>query len=148
VFAEAEHDRPQLLDGLAGVSRGGDAVVPARQCDRVEHGPLLREHDFRLVAEVAEERGSAHLGPGGDVTHRHVLEAPLREQLVRRLDDALSREPLLPLDEGVGRRVGRVRGERGNVRHAPIVLAEVPGPERYSGCYGTEYQNIRAETDR
>lgn len=135
VCTEVEHDRPQLLDRLADVSRRRDGVVLAGCRDRVEQGSLLREHNLRLVAKVAEERRPAHLRPGGDVAHRHVVEATLREELVRSFDDALPRTLLLALDEGVVLRAGAC----GSVCHPLILQPKGLGPYWYAVCYGTAY---------
>ena len=74
LVAQGQHERAQLFDGLGGGPRRSGAAVPLGRRDRVEHGLLLREHDLRLVTEVAEEGGAAHVGACRDVGHRDVAE--------------------------------------------------------------------------
>jgi len=69
-----------LVDGLFGVLRIG-------------------EQDLLLVPEVAEEGRASHLGPLGDVRDADGVEAPLVEELQRRLADRLFGASPLPLGE-------------------------------------------------
>ena len=101
--AEGEDDRAELFDGLGRASRGGGAVCLPGCGDRVEQFLLFGEDDLLLVAEVAEEGGTADFGALGDVADRDAVEAALEEQLAGGLDDALAGLALLALHEREGR---------------------------------------------
>src|ERR1700734_2044391 len=101
--AEGQDDRAELFEGLGRVSRGGGAVGLPGCRDRVEQFLLFGENDLLLVAEVAEEGGTADFGALGDVADRDLVEAARGEELLGGLDDALPRLAPLALHEGQGR---------------------------------------------
>ena len=55
------------------------------------------EEQVFLGREVVEDRDLRYVGGGGDLGHRHTVEAALGEQPLRRLEYGAPRRFLLPL---------------------------------------------------
>ena len=64
-------------DGLVGWPGGHRLPEPGQLHE------MVGEEDVLLGGEVTEERPAGHVGVGGDIVHRHRVEAPLAEQAER-----------------------------------------------------------------
>src|SRR5678815_3918482 len=83
------HEEPQPLFGIAALRRRHrETVELTDRRDRLVH---YLEIESQLVAEVIVDERQIRSGPATDLSHRHVLEATLGEQMPRCVEQACAR---------------------------------------------------------
>src|SRR5262249_59845168 len=96
----------------------------------------LREEAF-LAVEMVADAGDVHLRGGGELAHRHAIEAALGEQPLARAQDALARS-LLVLGGGCSHRASCDRLARCALRirlvHALLAACRTANVNAADGC--------------
>src|SRR5262245_64504211 len=107
----------------------------------------LREEAF-LAVEMVADAGDVHLRGGGELAHRHAIEAALGEQPLARAQDALARS-LLVLGGGRSHRASCDRLARCALRirlvHALQAACRAANVNAADGC-GEEGRACRCQT--